>query len=177
MRRKIQLAIGCLILALAAGATTLQAQGTTDQNQMGPGMMGGRHMGRGSMGRGPMMGGRMMGSGCGMMGESGETFIKGRIAFLRAELGITDTQKPLFEKYATAISENLESMQAMHQTMMASVTESSPVDRLETHLTMMESRLSALKKTKPALDALYAALDDEQKKKADRLLTGMGCMM
>jgi hypothetical protein len=41
----------------------------------------------------------------------------------------------------------------------------------------MESRLSALKEVKPALANLYAALSDDQKKKADELLTGMGCMM
>jgi hypothetical protein len=41
----------------------------------------------------------------------------------------------------------------------------------------MEGRLTALKAVKPALANLYAALSDEQKKKADELLTGVGCMM
>jgi hypothetical protein len=41
----------------------------------------------------------------------------------------------------------------------------------------MDGRLAALKEMKPALTALYDALSDEQKKKADDLLTGMGCMM
>ena len=40
----------------------------------------------------------------------------------------------------------------------------------------MDSRLTALKEIKPALAKFYAALSDEQKKKADELLTGMGCM-
>ena len=39
------------------------------------------------------------------------------------------------------------------------------------------ARVTALKELKPALADLYAALSDEQKKKADELLTGMGCMM
>ena len=41
----------------------------------------------------------------------------------------------------------------------------------------MEGRLQALKDIKPALAALYEALSDDQKKKADQLLTSMGCMM
>jgi hypothetical protein len=42
---------------------------------------------------------------------------------------------------------------------------------------MMEGRVAALKEVKPALANLYAALDDNQKKAANKLLTGMGCMM
>ena len=41
----------------------------------------------------------------------------------------------------------------------------------------MEARLQSLKEIKPALAALYAALSEDQKKKADDVLTGMGCMM
>ena len=41
----------------------------------------------------------------------------------------------------------------------------------------MESRSNALKDVKPALAKLYEALSAEQKKKADEILTGMGCMM
>jgi hypothetical protein len=41
----------------------------------------------------------------------------------------------------------------------------------------MDSRVSALKEIKPALAKLYDALGSDQKKKADELLTGMGCMM
>jgi hypothetical protein len=38
-------------------------------------------------------------------------------------------------------------------------------------------RGQSLKEVKPALAALYAALSEDQKKKADSLLTGMGCML
>ena len=64
---------------------------------MGPGMMG-----RDSpMGPGGMMG--MMG-GCPMIGTDGQasTFIDGRIAFLKAELAITDAQKSVWDAYADA---------------------------------------------------------------------------
>ncbi len=41
----------------------------------------------------------------------------------------------------------------------------------------MESRTKVLKDVKPSLAKLYETLGAEQKKKADEILTGMGCMM
>jgi hypothetical protein len=68
-------------------------------------------------------------------------------------------------------------MQAMRQSMMAARSEKTPVARLDAHIKTMEGRLQALKNVKPPLGALYGALSDDQKKRADELLTGMGCMM
>jgi hypothetical protein len=51
-----------------------------------------------------------------------------------------------------------------------------PADRLDAQIAAMDSRLTALKEIRPALAKLYAALSDKQKKKADEVLTGMGCM-
>lgn len=73
--------------------------------------------------------------------------------------------------------ENYESMQGMHQTMLAAWQAKSPVERRNALMTAMEGRLAALKDIKAPLETLYAALNDEQKKKADDLLTGMSCMM
>jgi hypothetical protein len=152
---------------------------------MGPGMMGQEMMGPGmmgqGMGRGGMMG--MMGGGCPMMGMMmgrngpASAFAEGRIAFIKAELAITDAQKSVWDAYATALRKNLESMQTMHNTMMSASSPATPVERLDLHISAMESRLQSLKEVKPALSALYAALSDDQKKTADDLLTGMGCMM
>jgi len=127
-----------------------------------------------------MMG--MMGMGeCPMMGEGGApSFAEGRIAFLKAELGITDAQKAVWDSYAEALRKNLKGMQGMHQKMMAVQQAKTPLERLDAHLAAMETRLAALKGLKvgrPALARLYEALSEEQKKKADALLTGMGCMM
>jgi hypothetical protein len=146
----------------------------------GPGMMGPGMMGPGyGPGRGSGWG--MMGGGCGMMGTTAdgraETFGTGRIAFLKAELGITDAQKAAWDGYADALKRNLQSMQGMWQTMQAVFEAKTPVERLDARVTAMESRLAALKEVKPALASLYAALSDDQKKKADELLTEMGCMM
>jgi len=123
----------------------------------------------------------MMGGNCPMMGMMGGTdtsaFSEGRIAFLKAELGVTDPQKPAWEAYAAALKKNLEGMQATRQTMMKVMQSKSPVERVDARISMMEGRLSTLKEIKPALATFYNALSDDQKKKADQLLVGMGCMM
>jgi LTXXQ motif family protein len=133
-------------------------------------------MGMGMMGQMPgrMMG--MMGSDC-PGGIDTSAFTEGRIAFLKAELGITDAQKSAWEAYAAALKKNLEGMQATHQTMMKVMQSKSPVERVDARISMMEGRLSTLKEIKPALATFYNALSDDQKKKADQLLVGMGCMM
>jgi hypothetical protein len=138
---------------------------------MGPGMM----MGPGTMGMMRMMRDcPMMGM---MMGTDTSTFAEGRIAFLKAELAITDAQKGVWDTYAAALKKNLQGMQAMRQTMGKVMEAKTPVERLDAHIAAMDGRLASLKEVKPALAALYGALSDEQKKKADQILTGMGCMM
>jgi len=50
-------------------------------------------------------------------------------------------------------------------------------DKLATREKMLAARLEALRKLKAAVDPLYAALSDEQKKTADELIMGpMGMM-
>ena len=113
-----------------------------------------------------------------MMGDSQEKFAAGRIAFLKAELSITAAQKNVFDKYAAALRDNLDQMHSMRQSMMGTMKSAKgPVDRLDAHLNMMKLRADSLKELKPALTALYEALNESQKKKADAILTGMGCMM
>jgi predicted nucleic acid-binding Zn-ribbon protein len=107
-----------------------------------------------------------------------QTYAAGRLAFLKAELGITDAQKSAWDAYAAALQKNFENMQAMHTAMSQSFeSEKTPVERLDLRISAMQTRLAALNEMKPALGALYATFSDEQKKKANDILTGMGCMM
>ena len=164
------------------GLSTAGAQGFGP----GPGMMGGGYgpgmmFGQGSgpwRGYGPGMMGMMMG-GCGGFGADGQSasYADGRIAFLKAELAITDPQKAAWDAYAEAMKRNLQNMQGMWETMKTVFEAKTPVERLDAHLAAMDARLGALKDMKPALAGLYTALSADQKKKADELLTGMGCMM
>jgi hypothetical protein len=111
----------------------------------------------------------------GMMGADTSTFADGRIAFLKADLAITDAQKGAWEPYAAALKKNLQGMQAMRQVMVSVMEAKTPVERLDAHISVMDGRLASLKEVKPALAALYGALSDDQKKKADQILSGMGC--
>jgi len=112
-----------------------------------------------------------------MGGRDTSTRAEGRIAFLKAELAITDAQKEFWDAYASALKKNLEGMRSMRASMMEMMQAKSPVERLDQHIAAMENRTAALKEIRPALSNLYAALSDDQKKTADELLTGMGCMM
>jgi hypothetical protein len=184
-RRNAIVTLAALSISLFIVPASIAQQPDGDQGRqpeagmMGSGTMDPGMMGQG-MGRGGMMG--MMGGGCpmmAMMGRNGAapSFAEGRIAFIKAELAITDAQYGVWDAYAAALRKNLESMQSMRKTMMSATQPASPVERLDLHISTMESRLQSLKEVKPALAALYAALSEDQKKKADDLLTGMGCMM
>ena len=170
MKRSSQLLSLAAGLAFAIAATQVLAQQPGSGMPMGPrGMMGMMQMMAGCPMMGPMM--RMGADG------HGSVFSEGRIAFLKAELAITDAQKAAWDAYAAAIKANLQSMQDMVQTMRAVFDAKTPVERLDAHLAAMEARVKALKDVQPALAKLYESLSADQKKKADDLLTGMGCMM
>lgn len=177
-----------LIAALAIAVIGVEAvaqQGPDSQSgagmtmPMGPGKMGGMGMGKDmgmGMGMGMMKGCPMMGM-MGMMGGGMAPHTEGRIAFLQAELGITDAQRSQWNAYADALRKNLDNMQSHHQAMMKSREAKSPVERLDGEIAAMEGRLGALKDLKAPLAALVATLSPEQSAKANDILTGMGCMM
>ena len=63
-----------------------------------------------------------------------------------------------------------------HADMMQAMQTGSAMARMDAHIKAMESMVESLKALKPATEALYAVLTDEQKKKSDQLLGG-GCGM
>jgi len=177
-RKQTLLATACAAALVALGAS-VAAQGPQSGMGMDHGMMMGQGPGR-MMGPGMMMGGcPMMGAMMGMGGDDDmrQSFAEGRVAFLKAELAVTDAQQGVWTAYADAVRKNLGNMQGMHAKMGDMMSAKTPVARLEAHIAAMDGRLGALKEMRPALGALYDALSAEQKQKADDLLTGMGCMM
>jgi hypothetical protein len=159
-----------------------QGMGMGGQNMMGMGMMGGCPTTGGNMGMmGPgmqgMMGRGMMGQGMGpgmMMGMG--PMMEGRLAYLKAELGISDAQAAAWDGYVSAVKARGDAMQSMHATMMQAMQGGTAIDRMNAHTTAMQSMMDSMNALKPATEALYKVLDDDQKKKADVLL-GMGCCM
>jgi hypothetical protein len=120
----------------------------------------------------PMM--RMMRMMMGQDGMGGMAMmaghVEGRLAFLKTELKITDAQMPLWNAVAEAIRANAKSMGAMSGGMMASSQTATLPEKLALREKMMTAHLEALHRLKAAVDPLYAALSDEQKKTADELL-------
>ena len=181
-----KLLIASALLAIAATGTVAKAQAQSPQAPMmgynmmgGPGMMGNSYgvMGPGMMGYGDMgpgmMGNGMMGPGM-MMGYG--PMMQGQLTYLKAELGITDAQKAVWDGYVDAVQARSAAMQGMHATMMQAWQSGTALDRMEAHLQAMQSMLDSMKAIKPATETLYNALTDAQKKKAD-LLLGNGCCM
>lgn len=124
--------------------------------------------------------GKMM-EGGGMMGMMGKCQMMGGaskpIDAIKTELGITDAQKSVWEAFAAAQAKWLSGMQDMQKSMMKMMEAKSPVERLDTHITTMDKHLASLKDIQAPLKALHAALNDDQKKKAETALGGIGCMM
>jgi hypothetical protein len=126
----------------------------------------------------PMMGMmRMMGQD-GMGGISMMAgHIEGWVAFLKTELKITDAQLPLWNAVADAIRANTKTVGGMAEGMIGGMQTGTLPEKLAAREKLITAHLEALRKFKAAVDPLYAALGDEQKKTADELLIGpMGMM-
>jgi gamma-glutamyl phosphate reductase len=136
---------------------------------------------------GRMMGqGRMQGGwGRGMMGYGADEVldrIDGRLAFMKAEMKITDAQKQAWDDFAEAVKSTAETHNDMMRSMMEEIQDGTyydkPLpDRLTIQETHVEARLEEIKTVKEAADKLYAVLSDDQKKVADEIVLptmGMG---
>ncbi|WP_244437808.1 Spy/CpxP family protein refolding chaperone [Hyphomicrobium denitrificans] len=178
--------IASVLLAMAVTTTAAMAQSQQGSGMMGngQGMMGGGMqgmMGGGMMGPNGMMGGGMHGMmGKGMMGPGmmmgNGPVMEGQLAYLKAELGITDAQTQVWNDYVKAAKDRAASMQSMRATMMQAMQSGTAIERLQVRIQAMQSMLDSMKAITPATEALYKALSDDQKKKAD-LLLGTGCCM
>ncbi len=104
--------------------------------------------------------------------------VEGRLAFLKTELKITDAQLPLWNTFAEAARDNAKAMEQMMQGgMMGTSRSASLPEKLVMREKMMSAHLEALRKLRAAIDPLYTAFSDEQKKTADEImLTPMGMM-
>jgi hypothetical protein len=99
------------------------------------------------------------------------------LAFLKTELKITEAQLPLWNAVGDAIRANTKVMGDMSGSMMGGAQTATLPDKLALREKMMTAHLEALRRFKSAVEPLYAALSDDQKKTADELLMGpMGMM-
>jgi LTXXQ motif family protein len=97
--------------------------------------------------------------------------IEGRIAFLKAELKITDAQTSQFEKVAQAMRDNAkERAQAFQQFRADRDKPKTAVERLEMRSRFDQMRSQEAERFLAAFRPLYQNLSDDQKKAADELL-------
>lgn len=131
---------------------------------MGPGMMGHSDWALWMMGPGGLHG--MMAP------DMIQAFAEGKLAFLKSLLGITEAQSGPWNTFADAVRAQVKSMAESQQKRMPTTGQpkSTLPQWVDLHLQMMEEHLAAMKKIKPALDALYQALTPEQRQKADQLI-------
>jgi hypothetical protein len=140
-------------------------------------MMGG--MPTMNMGMMRMMG--MMGPGGGMATIDR---VEGRIAFLRAELKITEAQMSAWNAFADALRANAKRLGEVRAAMMSrsGAGQQQPLtlaDRLELQEQWHVARVEGIRAIKPVFASLYGTLSDDQKKTANELLAphmGMGMM-
>jgi hypothetical protein len=98
--------------------------------------------------------------------------IEGRIAFLRAELQITQAQTPLWEAVAITLRENDRAMRDAFAQRPARDAAGTVLDRLERRQKFAELQAASTAKLRSAIAPLYASMSDDQKKNADQLLAG-----
>jgi hypothetical protein len=144
----------------------------------GGGGMGGMGQGGGGMGGGMMQ--KML---CGVTEH-----VDGRLAYLKAELKLTDQQQAAWNTFADAFrasTQKTAKVCAANEAAAAGGGDHSMHHGVLGHLTMMERHMSdhldSLRGLKAAIEPLYATLNDEQKKTADHVFTqvmeiGMGKM-
>lgn len=96
--------------------------------------------------------------------------IEGRIAFLRAELRITETQAAAWNAFADALRTQARARQQL-QGQDTQPRPASLLERLDRRERGLAARLEGIRALKGAFAPLFAALSDDQKKTADELLS------
>ncbi len=98
--------------------------------------------------------------------------VEGRLAFLRAELRITDQQAAAWAEFAQALRSArqhiLEARDVLGKA--AGYASYSPSDRLEAYERHLAARLDAVHKARTAFERLYNVLDDGQRQTAAELV-------
>lgn len=129
-----------------------------------------------------MQAAKMMGPGMGGMATIDR--VEGRIAFLRAELKITDAQATAWNGFADVLRANAKKLGEVRASMMGTAGDAQPAltmtDRLDRQEQWLLARLEGTRAMKSAFATLNETLSDEQKKAANDLLAphmGMMAMM
>ncbi len=172
------------MFALAASVAVTHAQTPTPQASGGPVpgasprpgmMMPGAHVRGGHPGA--------MGSDMGhMMAERGGMgmpfeHVEGRIAYIKAELKVTDAQSAPWDAFADTMRADATAMKSMRDGILGSGMPATMPDRMAAQRKMMSARLDMMDRSEASTKALYAVLSEDQRKEFDQIMPGpMGMM-
>jgi LTXXQ motif family protein len=149
----------------ATPASPRMPSGMTPPPEMMQMMQMMQKMHSGAMPRMAMTGGALMPPGAAIQN------VEGHIAFLKAELKITDAQQKSWDQFADALRTNAKALSEAPGTMMGGADKKMPLaTRFEQQEKLLTLHLEALKRSRSALEALNAVLSDEQKKQLDELI-------
>ncbi len=114
------------------------------------------------------------GPGGGWHGPFAGRHMDGKIAFLKAELQITEAQEPQWRAVEEALRAGAERMQKTRKEFRATRDGKkegvSALDRLTRMEAAATGAAESLREIRTAFEPLYASMSDEQKKRADSLL-------
>ena len=130
--------------ALSALVTLAEAQPYGPGTMMGPGMMGSGAFGR-------------------MCGPAAAGFAEWRIDQIEQVIKLTDAQRAKFDELKTASSKAADVMRSACPTDFPRTV----VDRMAVMEKRADGMLQAIKAVRPAMEAFYATLTDEQKARLD----------
>ena len=161
-----------VVVAIAIGAAGAAAAQGPQRGERGSGMWN-------NEGPGPHMGMGMWGNG--RWGRSSDWMldrVEGRLAFLKAELKITDAQTAAWTQLAEAVRTAAKHHNERMKGVLAGEQRSKTLpERVEAQEQFMSIRLEEIKMIKTAVKMLYATLSEEQKKEADEMVIPMVGMM
>ena len=156
------LAAAAAMATVIGGAAIAQGPGRM-MDERGWGMWGG------GMGWGPWRGGPWQRGPEAMLDR-----VEGRLAFIKAELKINETQVAAWNALADAVRNAAKH----HNERMRGLFKGDPEawtlpQRLDAQEELMSARLDEIKQVKGSLKSLYAVLSDEQKKEANSIMLPM----
>ena len=96
--------------------------------------------------------------------------IDGRLAYVRAELAITEAQQPRWDSFAATVRDTVTASRARVVALTAHGLPAAAPERARLQLDVLAARLDAARQVLEAGTRLYAELSPEQRKAADRLL-------
>jgi hypothetical protein len=125
-----------------------------------------------------------MAQGAGMPGAAGENVamacaadqhIAGQLAYIKAELEITEAQAPSWDVFANTFRANKEKhaaacMQAVKQA--RAMQSANLLDSMQIMETRLADQLDSMRAMDAAIRPLYESLSPQQRKKADEILKG-----